>query len=238
MNKVEEKTNSNTEEIEGTSVKVGLLEEDVKKIKDTCKDYQPSEEVKDDVFKEFNERETRKDNLVVHNVPEPVDCATAEDKKYEDQRKIGDIFRAAGTNLDLANEIKFMYRAGEKGKQANSGPRPLIIGFRNQASRELIYRSARKLKNSQHADIYIVPDLTARQRKDEENLRQEAEKRNGEMNDTDSGNWEWKVIGPKGQKRLIKAKKTQDDNNSNSNHNTRKKKRSVEEVSPGPSRKR
>ena len=41
--------------------------------------------------------------------------------------------------------------------------------------------SARNLANSNFNHISIVPDLSQRQRKDEERLRKEAERRNAEM---------------------------------------------------------
>ena len=55
-------------------------------------------------------------------------------------------------------------------------------------------------------DISIVPDLTARQRKEEKDLRKEAERLNSELSREDSLNYSWKTVGPRGEKRLVKVK--------------------------------
>ena len=63
------------------------------------------------------------------------------------------------------------------------------------------------LANSKFEKISIIPDLTPNQRKCEENLRKDAERLNREMEAEESLNWEWLLVGERGQRRLIKRKK-------------------------------
>lgn len=70
--------------------------------------------------------------------------------------------------------------------------------MKNIAERDAIMDSARNLANSNFNHISIVPDLSQRQRKDEERLRKEAERRNAEMEREEAQNWEWVLVGTRG----------------------------------------
>ena len=55
--------------------------------------------------------------------------------------------------------------------------------------------------------ISIIRDLTQEQRDEEEWLRKEAERKNGELSPDDAENWMWRVVGPQGQRRLVRARR-------------------------------
>ena len=158
----------------------------------------------DVVFDELREREARKKNLVIHQIPEPPESLDkGGQRKEHDTQKVLDIF--GFLQVPVRKEgIKFIYRAGEK--PDNGKPRPIILSLKNIAEKEAIMDSARNLANSNFSHISIVPDLTQRQRKDEERLRKEAERRNAEMEKDEAQNWEWVLVGTRGERRLIKRK--------------------------------
>ena len=65
---------------------------------------------------------------------------------------------------------------------------------------------AQELRFTQYEHITFVPDLTKGQRKGEQRLREEAERRNNNLTNEDKEkNLKWIVIGQRREKRLIKG---------------------------------
>ena len=82
-----------------------------------------------------------------------------------------------------------------------------MIGFYNVDSKLKVLKAAKKLADlPRYEDLRIVPDLTKEQRCEEEELRKEAEKLNSEMNREESLNFEYRLVGQKGEKRLVRSK--------------------------------
>lgn len=188
------------------------------------------EATKDDIFRELNERENRKVNILIHKLPEPSSGGPA-DKKKEDQLSLNNIFRAMNCSVDLEKDIKFYYRAGEK--QEEDRARPLVVGFREPELRDRVLNNSRSLSSHPtYKDLNMVADLTARQRKEEEDMRKEADKRNQEMTAEESGNFQWKVVGPRGKRKLVKLRKT--DRVDRQDRSDRVRRRSGEEQGHSP----
>jgi hypothetical protein len=80
--------------------------------------------------------------------------------------------------------------------------------MRKEAAKTAILEAARELRNTEYKDVSIVPDLTPLQRKEEAGLAEEAERRNRSelTQDDQQKNLRWLVVGPRGARRLIKAK--------------------------------
>jgi len=162
---------------------------------------------KDAVFEELRERDARKENLVIHQVVEPPEALTRGwERKDHEITQVIRIFAFLQCNI-IKEEIKFIYRPGERSESGR--PRPIILCLKDPGAREYILANARKLANSEFNSISIIPDLTLQQRKEEEKLRKTTEKRNREMDSAEALNWEWVLIGMRGQRRLIKKKITQ-----------------------------
>ena len=100
-------------------------------------------------------------------------------------------------------DVEFCWRIGERGERN----RPLIVGFYTEWSRSILLKNAKYLNESEYENVSIAPDLTQRQRAAERDLVAEAERRNEEdlTEDDISKNLQWRVVGKKGQKRLIKG---------------------------------
>ncbi|KAI8501333.1 hypothetical protein Bbelb_206040 [Branchiostoma belcheri] len=122
---------------------------------------------------EYIEREKRRKNLVVFNVPEDVkDDAT--DSKLSDKELFKDIVKK---EFNLIPKVQAAYRLGRK---TSVKPRPLLIRMDNDdtSSRALILRRAKDLRNSSRwSRVYIVPDMTPNEREADRKLRQELKSR-------------------------------------------------------------
>ena len=186
------------------SVHKSRLDDHEKKIEalDRNKLIQDSNET---MMKELQEQNARKNNLVIHQIPEqPVSLTRGGDKRDHDINKVLEIFEFLDCRINK-DGIKFIYRPGERSNSER--PRPVILNLRDPGARNYILANSRLLANSKFEKISIIPDLTPNQRKCEENLRKDAERLNREMEAEESLNWEWLLVGERGQRRLIKRKK-------------------------------
>jgi hypothetical protein len=155
---------------------------------------------------EMTRREERRKNVVLHGLQES-NQGGGRDRMEADKRKLDEIFTILDVNVAADNDVEFCRRLGEKSDR----PRPLVVGFYYEWSKEVVLKHARKLMTSNHKEVTIVQDLTDKQRRAEKELMQEAERRNmEELSEEDlSKNLEWRVVGKKGQKRLLKTMNTE-----------------------------
>ena len=159
---------------------------------------------KEAMMEELREQRARKNNLVIHQIPEPPSNLTRghECKDYDTDYVIR-IFRFLDAPLTKEG-IKFIYRPGDRTETGR--PRPVIISLKDPGLRDYILDNTRKLANSSFNSISIIPDLTQDQRKEEDKLRKIADKRNRELDPVEALNWEWVLIGMRGDRRLIKRR--------------------------------
>ena len=176
------------------------LREDVEKGRD--KTEQQIEKSKAGVFAELDNREARKKNIVVYGMEE-AEMAEGRQRLEYDKKELDKIFTAIDVNISASEDVEFCRRVGEKGPQA----RPLVVGFFTEWSKSIALKNSKHLATSDMENISIVPDLTQQQRRAEKSLQTEAERRNQEeLTDEDvSKNLVWRVVGKRGQKRLIKS---------------------------------
>lgn len=83
-----------------------------------------------------------------------------------------------------------------------------MVGFFRESQKEELLENVRKLKESPLAEVGVSRDLTRRQREEEAELEEEALRKNETISEEDRAkNLEWRVVGQKGERRLIKATK-------------------------------
>jgi hypothetical protein len=154
---------------------------------------------------EMRERDIRRKNVVMHRVGEADETVRAiEDRRAWDLKSCDNIFKALKLPLTSEKSVRFCTRVGEKG----DGPRPLAVSFRREEQKEDLLENARKLRNTQFAEVTIIPDLTQEQRKDEAGMQKEAEERNKNLSAEDRAKYlEWIVVGARGERRMIKGMK-------------------------------
>jgi hypothetical protein len=112
------------------------------------------------------------------------------------------IFRALKLNIG-EDAIRFCRRVGEKKEE----PRPMVVGFWAEGDKCLLLRNARHLEKTIFKEVTVGPDLTKKQRAEEAEMREEADRRNREeLTEEDvSKNLKWAVVGDRGKKSLIKT---------------------------------
>jgi len=151
---------------------------------------------------EMRERDLRKKNVLVHRMEEAGEWAkTANERRTWDMDSCGNMFKEL--RMDWNKEaIRFCRRIGEKGEE----PRPMVVGLNREAQKEELLDRAKDLQNTVFANIGIVPDLTQEQRKDEADMAKEADRRNMDRSEDEwAKNLIWKVLGRRGEKRLVKV---------------------------------
>ena len=201
MDHQEGKTQENTEAIrknedrtEEVNKKVEKLAEEMEKMKQNSTE---------NWMEEMRERELRRENIIVYGVEEAGDSEKDGRTRAEaDLKKLDMIFMATRANIPTKDAVSFSRRVGEKGEE----PRPLVVGFHEEQARKRVLRGARNLKNSPFSHVTIAPDLTKLQRKAEDDLKEEATKRNRQLTTEEkSKNLQWLVVGQRGTRRLIKG---------------------------------
>ena len=127
-----------------------------------------------DVVNELHNRERRKCNVVLHNLPEPTDL--------QENNDANSFLEICHSTLNLKVEVVKCYRLGKK---QSSRPRSLLVQLRDETSRNLVLSNAPKLRHSQTwRQVYIQQDLTPPEREAHKKLYQELKRRrnDGENN--------------------------------------------------------
>ena len=201
---VEEKNAAQDNEIAAVKTQVNDIKKHVDEFgKNKDKSRQESEFA---VYQELRDREGRKSNVVIHSLLEPgADIVEPEARKSKDMDGLAGLFSEIGATVDVKRDVMFAKRLGARGE----GARPLLVGFNNMESRDSVLDKAKNLADMDEdmQRISIIRDLTQKQRDEEEWLRTEAERKNGLLSPDDAENWMWRVVGPRGQRRLIKARR-------------------------------
>ena len=139
---------------------------------------QPAEKTIAGVFDEFLDKEKRKLNVVLHNVPESQGESFSE-RTEQDKMKFIEVIRD-GMRLNVK-----VTKAFRVGKSTPEKPRLLIVGLENAEVKIEVLKLASQLRETEKwHDIYITPDLTWKEREEGRRLREELRRRTsaGETN--------------------------------------------------------
>jgi hypothetical protein len=202
VEKISQTVESNSAAIREVDKKVDQVREDLDKKEDRVE-----EAVRDqqrEMYDELRQRELRKKNVIFHGIQElQKENSTYKERTDWDKADIGNILREL--KVEIKKEaVKFCKRIGEIG----TAPRPLLTGFHMENDKLNLLRVARNLEDTCFSDVNIASDLTKKQRDEEAELKKEAERRNKNLSESDvSKNLHWAVVGPRGERRLIKEKK-------------------------------
>ena len=197
--------------IQKTDDNVSKVTDDVSTMKErigNLEDSRAADETRfqNNLLDELDTRENKKTNLVFHGIPEST-SDRAEERKEADSLAVLDISKTIKLKLNMERDMKFMTRLGAiRDRDESANPRPLLVGWNEEETKKSILSNARYLKGSKFEKVSIVPDLTKLQRDKEERLRKEAESLNSKLSREDSLNFEWRLVGPRGARRLHKAR--------------------------------
>lgn len=203
VKQVEQVSAKNSSEIKRVDGEVAQLRKDLEMEKKRNREAEEKRENKYMTADEFRDRESRKLNVILHRVEEPGDeIKGGEERKKIDMEQCIKIFKALGLEKECEDEMKICRRVGEKGDT----PRPLVVGLTMEDTKRKLLQRAKNLRNTEFSEVGIVPDLTVQQRKEEQDMYEEAERRNEEeLTEEDRAkNLTWTVAGPRGQKKILK----------------------------------
>ena len=200
------------EAVKGHATQLGDLDKDVKELKKNAGKAAQAAEIQavkdcaqDAVFTELDEREKRKLNIVDHGLKESGSEVTSRKmRKDEDLRKLQSLVDALEVEIQLAASLRYFKRLGEK-TEGSVKPRPFLLSFNNIQDKNSLLDKSAKLKDLENwTSVTLVQDLTKKQRQQEQSLREKCDAKNEERSEEDAKNWEWKVVGRRGEKRIAK----------------------------------
>ena len=155
------------------------------------------------VMSEVNQREMRKNNLIIHGLQESdlQGAASRDVIVAEETVNLNGLLTSMSLNAtEISKTIKFRKRLGEK---KPNKPRPLLLGFNNSGKRNLVMETANgaKLPN-----LGFKSDLTKMQREENSKLISEVQDLNKKRPSDDSGDYRWKLVGPPEMLRKAKVR--------------------------------
>jgi hypothetical protein len=201
VDSLQEKVEANTGGLEEVQEKVETVEKRMEKLEKKTEERETAED--DGMFEELRAREAIRRNLVVYGLEEPDQTIKeGKDRLEADKNECENIFNTIGAKA-RRTDIRFCRRLGERGEDA----RPLLLGMTSETIKCEILDRAKELQNTEYQHIGIGPDQTKKQKQAEIKLTEEANRLNREeLTDQDKAkNLKWAVIGPRGEKRLVKV---------------------------------
>jgi hypothetical protein len=152
-----------------------------------------------------NERESCQVNLIVHGLAEPPeDIKDGRERAAADNSKVQELVNLIEAGVQVSESVRYNKRLGAKKEHET---RPLLLGFRKRDDRDKILSNAPKLARVGEPwdKVNVVPDMTKRQRQEDKDVKEEAERRNNDMDEEEAKNWVNKVVGARGQRRVIRV---------------------------------
>jgi hypothetical protein len=200
VDSLQEKVEANTGGLEEVQDKVETVEKRMEKLEKRTEEREAAED--DGMFEELRAREAIRRNLVVYGLEEPDQTIKeGKDRLEADKNECENIFTTIGSRA-RRTDIRFCRRLGERGEDA----RPLLLGMTSETVKCEVLDRAKELQNTEYQHIGIGPDQTKKQKQAEIKLTEEVNRLNREeLTEQDKAkNLKWAVIGPRGEKRLVK----------------------------------
>ena len=188
--------------IGGMHEEIDQLKRSTDDLKDASKEGNASQSsITAAVLEEMRERESRRCNLIVHNLDEPgSEISDSKERIGKDIEKLQELLNQVEADVNVSDCQRFVKRLGPR-SDAGESPRPLLIGFKEKHSCDLILERSSKLADKEEpwSSINIIRDLTKSQRKEEKEMRAAAEKKNNDLSEEEKENWVWKVAEESGK---------------------------------------
>jgi hypothetical protein len=195
MKIVKESTASNKEAIQNLEKKVAEVTELAKRSEGLSREE--FEKRMREEGDEAKERKARELNVIIHGLDECQDTTLSGGEKMRwDVQRCVEMF----SSMELAvqeKDIKFSRRVGQRGE----GGRPLVVGFHSEKPRSMVLKADWRSSNM---GVTAGPDMTKRQREEEAQIWKDLEtKNNSRSEDEKSKNLMWRIVGQKGERRLV-----------------------------------
>lgn len=153
------------------------------------------------------ERETRRKNVIIFNVPESDKPSNWKEQQEEDIKTACNIFSYVLEENFETSEIKRIIRLGRRTYESGQEIpcRPLLLEFTLGATKNYVMQHLNRLrKNEEFKGVVVSHDLSKLEREECKKLALEAKER--ESSDT-SGEYIYRVRGLPGQLKIVKIKK-------------------------------
>ena len=160
-------------------------------------------EVKQEMGAEMKKREEKKTNIVVYGVKES-EKTEIKERKEDDEKQVAEIAKEIGVTMVGKMEVKYRIR-----KQVEDDrPKPMVVWIEDEESRARLLENARLLaRKPEWRSVYLGPDLTWEQReaarKEEEELRKQADQMTEEAGKEGGTGETYRVIGQRGMNRRV-----------------------------------
>jgi len=158
---------------------------------------------------EEQDKEARRNNIVVYHVPES-DGGSFEERKIDDKRFVAQLFTKMEVGV-MNEDIRDVIRLGKWALSGNARPaakpRPLLVLLTNRTAKNLIMDNLYKLKHleSRYKSVIIGHDLSKKERQECKALVEEAKQKT--QLDT-SGEFIYRVRGSPGMMRIVQIRRT------------------------------
>ena len=142
------------------------------KMNESCTELMVDHKI-DQALHDFKERELRKNNLILYNLPEST-AETGEARKEEEAKAVGKFCECLDSE-DIPDDI---VRLGERKTENGAKPRPVKVTFNNENIKRKILTNSKKLRDvSEFKKVTLTPDYTFRQRKMNNQMKSEVASR-------------------------------------------------------------
>lgn len=126
-----------------------------------------------EAIEEYREREARKSNIIVHNIPESKK-QEAKDRLREDVQEVSSLI-AEGLEIEEHVSITSAIRLGKRDEDKT---RLLRVTLENVKTKRNILAKAKKLRETEKwKQVFITPDLSPKERQKNKVLREELNRR-------------------------------------------------------------
>lgn len=202
---IEDTANTNEQNIQSLQDDLAALRIDTTKNNPDLGQVQSA--TQSSVFNEIAERDKRKLNVIVHGIAE-ADPAVTDGKlrMTHDLQKLQELLNEIQVQLDTSDRsvVKFAKRLGQA--KADS-TRPILVALSSTEAVEKVISGAKLLRNKKDpwSKMSAARDLTTMQREEEKKLSVQAANLNSQLSADDAKNFQHKVVGPRGEKRIAKV---------------------------------
>ncbi len=198
---IEVKKKPSQEEIKKLDDRVKKLEEAKAGSSGTGEQKKAGETSTGEVVKEIQDQESRKCNIIMHNVQEK-QSDNADERTKHDREQLKEFGKACKENIKK-EDIVSMKRLG---KLNANNPRPLLVEFKDEEKKRALMKNLVNLSKAPEPmrRISVQHDLTRKQREEEKKMREQAKKMESE---DESGEYNYRIRGPPWAREIRKMKK-------------------------------
>jgi len=156
---------------------------------------------------EEQDKESRRNNIVLYRVPE-TDDETVTDRVSADKKFCEQLFNKLNVGFD-PEDIRKIFRLGRRVEddrsQRERSPRPILVELGSYAIKNLIMHSLFKLKSMENRfkSIIISHDMTKSEREHCKVMVEEAK----EKSRNETGDFIYRVRGPPGRMQIVRLRK-------------------------------